>query len=75
MEHFEIENTDMTIMDFFQIYDDLESKTSAIDEIVKTTVKIYISRHIFYKSVEQIISNLSQHGDIFEDHVNSFFNK
>lgn len=71
MSNFEIENDDLTINEFMEIYD---NRGDPVDEIIKVIVKTYIRKYLGKESPKEIISTLSQYGVSFEYHINEFFN-
>ena len=44
-----------------------------IDEIIQVTVKTYIRKNLGEMTPNEIIGHLSEYGDGFNHHVNTFF--
>lgn len=65
-----IEHAELSIADFIETYDGIGDP---IWQIAKTAVAVYVKKYIGEMSVNEIVQNLSQHGDLFEYHVQRIF--
>ncbi len=65
-----IENSELSVAYFIEVYDGCGDP---IWQIAKTAVAVYVKKYIGELSATEIIQNLSQHGDLFEYHVQRIF--
>ena len=70
MSNFVIEGDDLSINDFMCLYG---TGGDPIDEIIQVIVKTYIRKNLGEMTPNEIIGHLSEYGDSFNHHVNTFF--